>query len=118
GFATCVPFSDNAPLTNADGRPGIERSGILFRAAAAVAPADSVLESIESLLGLTKAEALHYVDRKHGQRRAARLVSRGEDASLEAFLLAGDTRAEAWIATLLREQLPARSYGRLLLSPG
>jgi assimilatory nitrate reductase catalytic subunit len=31
---------------------------------------------------------------------------------------AGDTSAEAWIATLLREELPAQSYGRLLLSPG
>ena len=33
-------------------------------------------------------------------------------------MLAGDTSAEAWIATLLREELPAQSYGRLLLSPG
>ncbi|MFS2168364.1 bacterioferritin-associated ferredoxin, partial [Variovorax sp. Varisp62] len=39
-------------------------------------------------------------------------------AGLEAFLLGGDTSAEAWIATLLREELPAQSYGRLLLSPG
>ncbi|MGQ2999308.1 (2Fe-2S)-binding protein, partial [Variovorax sp.] len=37
---------------------------------------------------------------------------------LEAFLLGGDTSAEAWIATVLREELPAQDYGRLLLSPG
>ncbi|VWX62211.1 Assimilatory nitrate reductase (NADH) alpha subunit apoprotein [Burkholderiales bacterium 8X] len=117
-FATCVPFSDNAPLTTAEGLPGRERGGILFRAAAATAPADAVLEGIEQLLGLTRTDALHYADRKHGQRRAARLVRRADDASLEGFLLAGDTRAEAWIATLLREQLPAKSYGRLLLAPG
>jgi assimilatory nitrate reductase catalytic subunit len=39
-------------------------------------------------------------------------------AGLEAFLLGGDTRAGAWLGTLLREELAAQHYGRALLSPG
>jgi assimilatory nitrate reductase catalytic subunit len=46
-----------------------------------------------------------------------RLERHGADAKLTGFLLAGDTRAEGWIKTLLQDQLPAQSYGRLLLSP-
>ena len=37
---------------------------------------------------------------------------------LEGLLLAGDTSAEAWIKTLLQDELPAQMYGRLLLQPG
>ena len=33
-------------------------------------------------------------------------------------MLAGDTSAEAWIKTVLQDELPAQSYGRLLLVPG
>ncbi|SEF24093.1 nitrate reductase [Variovorax sp. NFACC27] len=110
-FATCVPFSGNTQ--------GTERTGILFRAAAHDAPDDALVEKIETLLGLQAADALRYADRRRGQRRTARLVRRADgSAGLEAFLLGGDTSAEAWIATLLREELPAQSYGRLLLSPG
>ncbi|RSZ32500.1 nitrate reductase [Variovorax beijingensis] len=110
-FATCVPFSGNTP--------GEERSGILFRAAAHDAPADETIDRIEGLLGLRGSDALRYADRRRGQRRVARLVRRADgNAGLEAFLLGGDTSAEAWIGTLLREEIPAQSYGRLLLSPG
>jgi assimilatory nitrate reductase catalytic subunit len=110
-FATCVPFSGNTA--------GAERSGLLFRAAGHDAPADALLEQIEALLGLQGTDTLRYADRRRGQRRSVRLVRRSDQsAGLEAFLLAGDTSAEAWIATLLREELPAQSYGRLLLSPG
>jgi assimilatory nitrate reductase catalytic subunit len=110
-FATCVPFSGSTQ--------DAQRSGILFRAAAHDAPADALLAQIEVLLGLQGADTLRYADRRRGQRRSVRLVRRGdESAGLEAFLLGGDTSAEAWIATLLREELPAQSYGRLLLSPG
>jgi assimilatory nitrate reductase catalytic subunit len=110
-FATCVPFSGNTP--------GEERSGILFRAAAHDAPADELIDRIEGLLGLRGSDALRYADQRRGQRRVARLVRRADgNAGLEAFLLGGDTSAEAWIGTLLREEIPAQSYGRLLLSPG
>lgn len=33
-------------------------------------------------------------------------------------MLAGDTSAQSWITTLLKESLPAHSYGRALLIPG
>lgn len=113
-FATCVPFSGSTKDA-----AGAERSGLLFRAAAHDAPADALLEQIETLLGLQSPDTLRYADRRRGQRRSVRLVRRADQsAGLEAFLLAGDTSAEAWIATLLREELPAQSYGRLLLSPG
>jgi assimilatory nitrate reductase catalytic subunit len=104
-FATCVPF-------------GSERTGVLLRAAAYEAPPDEVLAQIEAAFSLGHADTLRYVDRKKGQRRAVRLVRRGEVAQLEAFLLTGDVSAQAWIRTLLQEQLPAQSYGRLLLLPG
>ncbi|WGT61941.1 nitrate reductase [Variovorax paradoxus] len=110
-FATCVPFSGNTP--------GEERSGILFRAAAHDTPDDSLIDRIEGVLGLGASDALRYADRRRGQRRVARLVRRADgNAGLEAFLLGGDTSAEAWIGTLLREEIPAQTYGRLLLSPG
>jgi assimilatory nitrate reductase catalytic subunit len=107
-FAACVPFS------GADG----SRGGLLFRAAAYEAPDDALLSRIEGLLGLQAPDTLRYADRRRGQRRAARLARRADGARLEAFLLGGDTSAEAWIATVLREELPAQDYGRLLLSPG
>lgn len=103
-FAACVPF-------------GRERTGVLFRAAAHDAPPDELLQKIEGLLGLGS-DALRYADKRRGQRRAVRLERRGAEASLEAFLLAGDTSAESWIRTLLQDELPAQSYGRLLLVPG
>ena len=104
-FATCVPF-------------GRERSGVLFRAAGYEAPPDEWLQRIEQALQLAGPEALRYADRKKGQRRAMRLDRRGADTVLEGFLLAGDTSAEAWIKTLLQDELPAQAYGRLLLAPG
>lgn len=61
---------------------------------------------------------LHYADQKRGQRRSAKLTRMGEQAGLTGFLLAGDTSAEAWIKTVLEGELPAQTYGRLLLSPG
>jgi NAD(P)H-nitrite reductase large subunit len=57
-------------------------------------------------------------DKRRQQRRSARLQRVGDDTTLEAFLLAGDTSAEFWIKTLLQDQLPAARYGRLLLMPG
>ncbi len=113
-YASCVPFANATPL---DGG-GAQRSGVLFRAAAHEAVPDELLAEIEQLLGLDHAGTLRYADRKRGQRRAARLQRTGEQATLEAMLLAGDTRAEAWIRSLLQQELPAQSYGRLLLLPG
>ncbi|CAN5487086.1 nitrate reductase [soil metagenome] len=104
-FASCVPF-------------GRERTGVLFRAAAHDAAPDELLARIETLLGLGGTDTLRYADRKKGQRRAARLVRVGDQAELEGFVLAGDTTAEAWIKSVLQDELPAQAYGRQLLVPG
>jgi assimilatory nitrate reductase catalytic subunit len=61
---------------------------------------------------------LSYADPRRGQRRSVRLSRHGGDQHLDAVLLAGDTRAEAWIAPLLQQSLPAQAYGRFLLAPG
>ncbi|MGE0498287.1 MAG: molybdopterin-dependent oxidoreductase [Ramlibacter sp.] len=114
-YASCVPFSSQAPLAGAD---GAGRTGVLFRAAAHEAPPDALLERLEAQLGLSGTDVLRYADRKKGQRRAMRLVRSGSDTRLEGFVLAGDTRAESWVKTLLQEELPTQAYGRLLLAPG
>jgi len=104
-YASCVPF-------------GRERSGVLFRAAAAEAPPPALVAQVAAHFGLEGPQGLHYADPRRGQRRSLRLVPVGADHQLQAFLLAGDTRAEAWIAPLLQQQLPAQAYGRLMLAPG
>ena len=104
-FATVVPF-------------GRERSGVLLRAAHHEPVPDALLLEIEGLLGLDVAGALHYTDRRRGQRRSMKLQADGESTRLEAFLLGGDISAEAWVKPLLQDGLPAQAYGRLLLLPG
>jgi assimilatory nitrate reductase catalytic subunit len=113
-FATCVPFGREDA-----GSSAAAQRGILFRAAAAYAPEDDTLAQIEHFLGLDTQDSLRYEDKKRGQRRTARLVKAHEGkAQLQGFVLAGDTSAQAWIKTLLQDELDASSYGRLLLSPG
>ena len=114
-FASCVPFSNNVPLSQSAAQ---SRTGVLLRAAGHEAPATELLARIESQFGLHGAEVLRYADPRRGQRRAMRLARHGDQAQLEAFLLAGDTSAQGWIRTLLQDELPAQAYGRLLLSPG
>ncbi len=110
-YAHCVPF----------GREPHARGvvGVLLRAAAQEAAAPEMLAQIEALLGIAGPQALRYFDRKHGQHRAMRVLP-GDDgqARLEAFVLGGDVRAEAWIKALLTDELPAQAYGRALLQPG
>ncbi len=104
-YAACVPF----------GREPAERIGLLFRAAATGPVAEGVLAEIELALGLQGAPVLRYADTKRGQRRAM-LIGPGDDATaLQAFMLAGDTRAQAWVLALLQDKQPARSFGRALL---
>ena len=113
-FTSCVPFANNTPLAD----QANAREGVLFRAAAHVVPPDELLVQIEQALGLTTNDVLRYADKKRGQRRTAKLTRVGDNAELTGFLLAGDTRAEAWIKAVLEGELPAQNYGRLLLSPG
>jgi assimilatory nitrate reductase catalytic subunit len=122
-FASCVPFGDNKEVgAEVKGIKGIERTGLLFRAAGHEAPTEEVLKQIETLLGLNVSvgysQVLRYADKKKDQHRTIKLTGNREHAELVAFLLAGDTRSEAWVKTLLQDSLPAQSYGRLLLVPG
>ncbi|MEF7616311.1 molybdopterin-dependent oxidoreductase [Aquincola sp. MAHUQ-54] len=107
--AVCVPF-------------GHARGGVLFRAAHDSAPPVSLVRKVETLLGLAygshDAPVLHYEDPRRGQRRAMRMRQVDGDRRLEGFLLAGDTRAEAWLKPLLQDELPTQAYGRQLLTPG
>ncbi|GAB3474283.1 nitrate reductase [Polaromonas eurypsychrophila] len=116
-FSSCVPFSNEVPL----GDTNRQRTGVLFRAAGFEAPEAGLLGKIETILGLDGTNALRYVDKKKGQHRTARLVRKGQqhdEAELAGFMLAGDVSAQAWIKTLLQDELPAQAYGRLLLLPG
>ena len=113
-FASSVLFSSRSRLDDASQT----RTGLLFRAAHHDAVSSAVLERLEEIFGLHSSDVLRYADPKKKQRRAVRLERVGEQAELTGFLLAGDTRAQSWIKTLLQDELPAQSYGRLLLSPG
>jgi assimilatory nitrate reductase catalytic subunit len=109
-FASCTLFSN--------GSSEHERTGVLFRAAGFEAADTQVVERMESLLQLTSPKVLRYADAKRGQRRAMHLLDSDAGVTLEGFLLAGDTSAQAWITTVLQDTLPAHTYGRALLVPG
>ena len=83
-----------------------------------IRPDAGLIEQIEQLLGLATPDTLRYHDRRLGQRRSVRLVRDGESTTVQGFVLAGDSRAEAWIRPVLQDELPAGGYGRLLLMPG
>ena len=110
-YASCVPFGNAVP-------DGHGRSGVLFRAADQQAAPDELLQAIEALLQLDAPDVVRYADTKRGQRRAVRLQRNTVNATLEAFLLAGDTRAQSWMSTLLQDEQPAQNYGRALLAGG
>jgi len=61
---------------------------------------------------------LRYHDRQRSQFRRLRLERAGEKRILRGVLLAGDTRAEAWIRTLLQDELPTPLPGAALLAAG
>ena len=108
-FASCVPFASTSS--------GAERHGLVLRAAAHAAVPVALLERIEAILQLQGPALLRYADLQRGQRRTMRLQRVGTDTQLDGFLLAGDTRAQAWIGRLLQVALPAQAYGRALLLP-
>jgi assimilatory nitrate reductase catalytic subunit len=59
---------------------------------------------------------LRYADPKRGQHRAMRLAEGGDQAPLQAFVLAGDIRARDWVLPLWRDAQPARALGTRLLA--
>ncbi len=104
-FASCVPF-------------GRDKTGVLFRAASHEPVDESMQKRIESLFGLDAPQTLRYADKRLQQQRRALFSRQDEDIFLRAILLAGDISAAAWINTLLKDELPATAYGRLVLMPG
>ena len=110
-FASCVPFSSRTTLDNAHAA----RHGVLFRAAGHEAAPAEAIAAIEALLGLDTPQTIRYTDLSKGHHRSARLQREGNNAHLEAVLLAGDTSSESWIKSLLQDSLPAEQYGRAIL---
>ena len=86
--------------------------GVIWRASAATPAEAALIAEIAALLGLDGRTAMRYEDAKRGQFRSARL----DGGRLRGVLLAGDTRAESWIRTLVKDELPAQAYGRRLLA--
>ncbi|QDL55860.1 nitrate reductase [Rhodoferax aquaticus] len=112
-YASCVPFANAVALDST-----AARQGVLFKASHAEAIGPEALQRIAAVLQLDGADVVRYDDPKRGQQRRLRRRMEGTDTRLEGFLLAGDTRAQRWIAPLLQGELPVQSYGRALLSPG
>ena len=92
------------------------RIGLVLRAADPTPMAAERLQALEALLGLQGAEVLRYADPQRGQHRAMRLAEGGEQAPLQAFVLAGDIRARDWVLPLWRDAQPARTLGTRLLA--
>jgi len=109
-FASCVPFAES-------GHSETPRQGVLLRAACSESPQMQWVHDIEQQLGLSEDNSLRYVDAKRSQLRCMRLASEG-DATLDAFVIAGDTSAEGWLKDLLQSQQSAKAYGRRLLMSG
>ena len=107
-FSVCVPF----------GREPDERVGVLFRAAHAVPPAPDTVKQIELALGIQGEQVMRYTDWLQGQMRAVQVLPGSDGRRLSAFMLAGDTRAEAWLKPLLQEHALVDDFGRDLLAPG
>jgi len=112
-FASCVPF-------------GRERGGLMLRAGHVGPPPEDWLLEVERALGLHAPNTLRYVDTRLGQRRAARLhraqapadTEATDQATLQAFLVAGDTRSGPWLKALLLDGQPAGALGSRLLMAG
>ncbi len=112
-YALVLPFGREP---HADGL-----SGVLWRAASVLPAAPERVREVARILGLDTPDTLHYEDRRRGQQRHVRMeTATATDGSsykvLRGVLLAGDTRAEAWIKTLLQDEQPAQRLGHLLLS--
>ena len=110
GYALVLPFGRE---------PHDQGLGGLMWRSASVKPADDALvQQIEQALGLDDPAVLRYHDRQRSQLRRLRLERAGDKRILRGVLLAGDTRAEAWIRTLLQDELPTPLPGATLLAAG
>jgi assimilatory nitrate reductase catalytic subunit len=101
-YAACVPFGfDEA------------NASLLFRAAAAQAPSEQALATIERAFALEADGALRYDDTRRGQRRRVRV----EADRVVAASLAGSIDGAAWLRELLDSGASAAAAGRTLLLP-
>ena len=107
GYAHCVPFGreEDAGETTL--------TGLRFRAALPGPAEPALLLAVEAALGLAGAPSLRYADARSGQTRLMALQPNG---TLRAYLLAGDTAADAWVLPLLQTRQPAAAFGRALLA--
>ncbi len=101
--ASCVPF----------GREPQGRVGLLLRSADATPVPADWLARVEAAFGLEAASLQRYEDAHAGQHRAVQVDAGGR---LGAFVLAGDTRASAWMLDLLQRDGDAGALGRALLA--
>ena len=113
-FASCVPF-------------GHDGTGLLLRVADTAPPEPALLDRMTALLGLDDPAALAYTDAARGQWRrvlttttttTAGSALNATERRVQGFLLAGDTRAEAWLLPLLLQRDPVQADPRRLLLPG
>ena len=124
-FASCVPFAEDTSTSSSSNQrqrqaaaQNTARQGIMFRAANSEAPDMAMIQSIEALLHLDSSAGLRYADPKRSHLRSIKLNRSKAHPELEAFVIAGDTSAEAWLKTLLQTQQSTESYGRRLLMTG
>jgi len=121
-FASCVLFAQSTPGADSVPAGGSQTTGLLFHAAHTQATPPELLAQLEDLLALGGSEVLRYTDPQRGQRRALRFAPVGPNgfatAPLQAFLLAGDSSAHAWMAPLLQDRLPAAPHRLAMLRPG
>ena len=76
------------------------------------------VQTLEALLQMDSSSGLRYVDPKRSHLRSIQLDRSKAIPQLKAFVMAGDTSAEAWLKTLLQTQQSTESYGRRLLMTG
>jgi assimilatory nitrate reductase catalytic subunit len=84
-----------------------------------VPPPIEPIQQIERALGMEGERVMRYSDWPQGQLRTVQVLT--DDAgrrTLSAFMLAGDTRAEAWLKPLLQEHAVVDAFGLNLLAPG
>ncbi|HEX2830803.1 MAG TPA: molybdopterin-dependent oxidoreductase [Burkholderiales bacterium] len=99
-FATCVLV-------------GVERQGVLFRAAAPGAVEPRAIEAIDAIFGLDDEDTLRYDDGRRGVGRRIRMSG----GAIDAVRLAGDVGAEAWLRDLFDRREAVANVGALLLAP-
>jgi assimilatory nitrate reductase catalytic subunit len=109
-FFSCVPFGREPDAMG--------RVGVLLRLAHTQPLADDQIAMLERWFGIEGSSVLRYTDTARAHRRALRLSSLDESQQVEAFLMAGDVRAQAWLRPLLQEDQPVAALGTMLLHPG